>query len=428
MILVVSLIAASIALYYALGYGSVSIFKKPSIAQLTFFRDYLILTMLAYLYYLTNESYKSHYILKALPDVESIRLAAVFAMIFIFTFLICYKLMYRGFSDRIGRIRIVVYPRKISFLLSVISPIFLLYFVLITLAYDASIVGILKFNLEELNLRRTQLAQGGGFLSFNKVIIKQWIPMLAYMWYYVYLTEKKLPLGQRVLFYCTVAMSLLASVWYFEKSIIAFHLLGFVGTYVFAGRTLKKKVVLAAIGASILLVSSMYIAIYQSKIVDSKYLFNILVHRATSQCVGSIMAIDYYSMNTPEGYAGVSNLWASAVGERFQSPYSKIIDHYIPETQEISGSLSSFVTGEAFGLFGLFGVVFSGIIIAIYYAFFEASKHSEFTAYLIVPLYAVIFSHFYVASSFYSFMWPVGFVYALFPFALITLLSSKYHI
>lgn len=428
MIFVSGVILFSAISYFALGYGKRSVLERPSIAQITFFRDYLILTLIPYLYYLSNERYSSHYILENVSSSSVFYQASMHAFIFITLFLAFFRVFDSAFSYQVKKVSITVHDRKLLFFLSILSVISFVYFFAVTYAYDASVLGIAKYSLLELNSLRATLSQGSGFLSFNKTVIKQWIPMISYLWFYLRLTKVRFSLHHRILYYTSILIGALASVWYFEKAVIVFYLLGFCAIYVYAGFRFNKWFVLSIPMVAILLVGGMYALVYQDRITDIRYLMDILLHRSSGQAVGSLMAVEYFVSHETMGVSGISNLWASVVGENFSSPYQFLIDYYVPETYETSGAMSSFAVGEAFGLFGYVGVFVSGIIVAAYYGFFESTKHARLTAYIFVPLYGIYFSHFYVASGFYSFVWPVGMVIAIVPFAAITLMSVRYRL
>ena len=138
------------------------------------------------------------------------------------------------------------------------------------------------------------------------------------------------------------------------------------------------------------------------------------------------MAVHYFDSHDFLYLSGISNSLAALVGENFQSPYSLLIDFYVPEYAETSGALSSFAVGEAYALFGLIGVFLSGIIVGLYYSFFEATKHSNFLSVIFVGVYGLFFSHFYVASSFYGFLWPVGLAYQTIPFFIIAIIICDF--
>jgi len=426
MITILIVVFLSFLLYYFLYYKKPSIFVHPNIAQVTFFRDYLLLTLIPYIYYIYDNNYKIHYILKQIHSNYVISQAAIHAFVFMFMFLISFKILNVSFKKSIKNININVNIKKVIQMTNTFSILLIIYFILVSINYSAGIIGLLKYNLTELNFLRHHLEHGDSFLQFNKTVIQNWIPMTSYLLYYLYLKKYLYRYYQKQILIIMIILGILASIFFFEKSVIFFYFMGLVGVYIYTGNKLNKKLVLAIPFLAIFLVAMMYTLVYQDKILDNQYLIDILIHRSTTQCVGSIMAIEYFVSHDIMGYAGVSNLWANVLGTSFQSPYAFLIDYYVPESAELSGALSSFAVGEAFALFGYIGVFLSGIIVAIYYAFLESSKHSLFTSIIFVPLYGVYFSHFYIASGFYSFVWPVGLVLVLFPFIVIVLLSVKY--
>lgn len=419
------LIFISIFFYWVLFRNTQSILVKPTLQKLVFFREYLFLTMIPYLYYIYDDRYQSHYIYSQLDSDIYFKYAAIFAFIFIVFFLLTYKFLEPALSKSISKFNVPLNFSRLKKSLRFLTVFFVLYLVVVTIKNDAGLIGLMKFNLLELESKRAFLTQGSGFLTLNKIILKSWVPILSYLYLYLYWANKfRFNRVDKVFLSLSIISGVMASIWFFEKSVIVFYLFGVAGIYVYSGRLLSKKLTLLFPFAVIFLVALMYTSIYQEKIVDNQYLVDILLHRTFSQSTGSVMAIHYFSNHDYFYFSGVSNLLASISGDTFQSPYGAIIDFYVPETAEYSGAMSSFVVGEAFGLFGLFGVLLSGVIVGIYYSFLEATKHSNFLAVIFVGLYGLFFSHFYVASSFYSFLWPIGFAYSIAPFILLAIFSS----
>ncbi|MGG4605775.1 hypothetical protein ACLPHM_13355 [Paenalcaligenes sp. Me131] len=254
--------------------------------------------------------------------------------------------------------------------------------------------------------------------------MKSWIPMLGYLFFFLYLSHHNLfKFFHKFAFSVTLLAGILASIFFLEKAVIFFYFLGFLGIYIYSGRRLKKYLLPAFFILSIAIVSTMYLITYGDRIIDYYYLRDILIHRINTQSVGSVMAYHYFNLHDIKGMSGVSSLWAEIFGEKFSSPYSDLIKYYVPESADTSGSLSSFVTGEAYGLFGLFGILLSGILVSIFYSFFESTKKSPVLSIIFVGVYGLYFSHDYVASSFFGFVWPIGLAYNIFPFFIILLLS-----
>lgn len=425
--MIFSLIAASFLLYWVLYRNTDSVFIRPTLQKLVFFREYLFLTMMPYLYYLSDNRYQKHYIFGVLDSSEYFYTAAIFAFIFIVFFLLTYYIFEPVFRASLRSINPQVSYGKLLFYLKSITLIMTVYFAAVSFKYNAGVFGLFKFSTIELEIMRAYLGGSGGFLLFNKIVIKSWIPMLSYVYFYLFFSKVvRFRIGDKFVLAVSALLGLLASVWFFEKSVVVFYLFGIVGVYVFSGGSLSKKFTVFMPLVFISFVGFMYIIIYQDKIVDSQYLLDILLHRAMSQSTGSVMAVHYFADHDFLYFSGISNFLASLSGDTFQSPYGVIIDYYVPASADTSGAMSSFVTGEAYGLFGFFGVLISGVIIGLYYSFFEAVKVSSFLSIVFIGIYGLYFSHFYISSSFYSFLWPVGLVYQIVPFLLIAILVTRF--
>lgn len=417
----------SFLVYYTAFRKCDSVFELPSLGQITFFRDYLLLTIIPYIFYYYNDNYNNHYILSQLTSKDIIIHATIHAFVFISFFLFTYKFLSGLFRSINEKIQIIVYEKKLLFYLKLIATILIIYFIISSFQNKAGIVGIFTFDIFEIAHKRAEITQSASFLTrLNKIVIRCWIPMFSYLFFYFYLKNKYLfKKTDKIILVSFLSTSVLASIYSFEKSSIFINVLGFIAVAIYAGNRLKKRFLLFIPFAGIALVSVMYFLTYKEKIVDSAYLINIIIHRIMTQCAGSIMAIDYFSVHEKLGFSGVSRMWASAMSSNFESVYGLLIDYYVPESIDISGALSSFATGDAFGLFGYFGIPFSGIIIGIYYSFLESTKFTKFLSYIFIGVYGYYFSHSIVASSFYSFIWPTGFILNLLPFLIIVLLSSK---
>ena len=425
--MIVSFVLVSIVVYWLLFRNTESVLIRPTLQKLVFWREYLLLTMLPYLYYLYGDKYQAHYVFRNLDSNKYFFIAAFSAFVFILFFLLTYKIMEPAFRGSLKTINWKINYANLFFLLKLLSLFCAIYLLIVTIVYQAGIVGLLKYSQSELTVLRATLGQGGGFLSFNKIVIKSWIPMISYLYLYLYFSKKTLfRASDRFFMKVSVLLGIGASIWYFEKSVIFFYLFGIVGVYVFAGGRLKKIFTLLLPLVAIGLVSLMYILTYQEKILDFKWLVDILIHRITSQSTGSVMAFHYFETHDYLYLSGISNILASVSGSTFQSPYAVIIDFYVPESVETSGAMSSFVTGEAYGLFGVLGVLLSGVIVGIYYAFFEAMKVSRVLSITLVGIYGLYFSHFHIASSFYGFLWPVGLVYQALPFFVLVFFSTMF--
>ena len=152
MIFISFVIVSSILSYYVLGYGKRSVLERPSLAQITFFRDYLLLTMIPYLYYVYGDRYLSHYVLENISSSKVFAQAAVHAFVFIFLFLACFRVFESAFSTQIRKINVRINERRILFYTSILSVALFSYFVVVTIKLDASVFGLAKYNVAELEV------------------------------------------------------------------------------------------------------------------------------------------------------------------------------------------------------------------------------------------------------------------------------------
>jgi len=168
MIVITILLVVSIIIYLFLYYRKPSVFSSPDIAQMVFFRDYLILTMLSYLYVLHDDLYKHHYILHQISSPKVIEIAALFAFIFMFIFMFSYKILLATFSKNIQRYNININIKYLVFFLQLFSIFLIIYFIVISIYYSAGIIGMLKYDYFELVFLRHKLSSSSGVLQFHR--------------------------------------------------------------------------------------------------------------------------------------------------------------------------------------------------------------------------------------------------------------------
>lgn len=418
-------IVLSFLIYYLLKRRNESFLASPNLKGLVFYRDFLFLTMIPYFYYFYQGRYKEHYVLSSLKSDVYFIYAAIAAMIFLVVFLGSYRIFYATFEKAFS---IIVIDISYKLLLSLISLLSIFAFVIVVLAsykLNSGIFGLASgMDSQSITELRYYLSHGGGILALNKTFMKAWVPMLSYLFFYLYLVREDIfKWRHKIMMFFSFLAGSLASIFFLEKAVLFFYLFGFLGVYVYSGRRLKKHYLLVAFVISIVLVALMYLFTYGARITDFTYLQNILIHRIMTQSVGSVMSFEYFNSDNLKGLSGISNLLSGLIGESFSSVYSDIIRYYVPENADTAGAMSSFVTGDAYGLFGISGVLVSGVFVALLLSIFEASKSSTAFSIIFVGIYGLYFSHPYVASSFYSFVWPIGLIYNILPFAILFLLS-----
>lgn len=418
--ILIVIILFSLFFYSFTTYGSESVLVNPTIEKMSFYRDYLFLTILPYIYYVNDNKYQDHYILNHLDSNAYFVYAGINASVFMMLFLLVYRVisppMARSFSKMTGTFSIYTY----TYLLMTLLPIFVAYFIYISIQYKAGVWGLINGNMAEINEGRHILSRGTGILALNKIFVQSWIPILAYTLFYINLKYKI----SRLMVLFSFVLGCLASVYFFEKSTLFFFLLGYVAVYLYAGNKISVATIAVTFLIAIAVVSLMYVVTYGDRISGIDYLLEIIIHRTATQSVGSVMALHYFYSHDYFYFSGVSNLLASITGGSFQSVYSALIAYYDPENADISGALSSFAAGDAYGLFGYLGIILGGIVVGVFYAFLESSKYSKNLSLLFVGVYGVYYSHFYIASSFYGFLWPIGLLYDMAPFLLIFVVSK----
>lgn len=428
MLLILLLLGTSFLVYQVSELNRPSVVVRPTLANLVFYRDYLALTMIPYAYYIWGDRYKEHYILGQLDGDKYFIYAAISAFVFIIVFYFTYRILFPVFRGLVSQVRIGCSFQRLRFSLRLGASIFFVVAISVSYHFGASVFSFIQGqDYVSAALLRHQLSHGGGVLAFNKIFMKSWVPMLSYLFVYAYFAKLyEFRFIDKLAMMLSFIAGLFAALFFLEKSVLFFYLFGFVGIYVYSGGVLRLRTMLILFLLALTIVSILYLLTYGEKVTGASYLRDIIVHRTMTQSAGSVMAFDYFSKFDFKGLSGISRVLANMVGESFSSPYSDIIKYYVPENADTSGAMSSFVTGEAYGLFGVVGVIISGAVIAVWYSFLEATKYSKAMAVIFVGAYGVYFSHPFVASSFFGFVWPVGFLYSLIPFVVLILFCAKY--
>lgn len=422
--MVIACLITAFAVYFILYSRGEKFLAYPTMDKIIFFRDYVLLTALPYIYYSNFSSYEDHYILASLRDTNSIDVAAISALSCIAGFLVSFRSAEPTLRVIISKFRLRISSRIMLLQCAFLSAACLVFVVFFSITQRAGFYGLLSLNATEIVEQRALLTQSGGAHVAAKMLIKSWIPSLGYLYFFLLLKETR-PIHKGDLVGVTLAVvsGVFASIMYFEKSGLFFYIVGFFGIWIYSGRRLRMRYMLFAPVLALLLTSLMYVLTYQGKVTNFEYVLNIIEHRVMSQGVGSIMAFDYFSDREFLGVSGISNFLAQLTNSEFRTTYSILIDYYVPETTDVSGALSSFAVGDAFGLFGWVGVALSGIVMGVFFAALTATSASFAVAVIFCGSFGVYYSHFVVASTFYGFLWPVGLIYACAPFLLMAVIS-----
>ena len=389
---------------------------QPTLGQVTLLRDVIFLTLLPYIYYLSADNWLKHYIFVKLPNSSYFITSSIFVLIFVINFVLIYILTRTFFKRLFTNRKLATSSSKLRANCNILIFVQIIYYLIFSILTHSGVWNVFLKDTFELQFLRFQLTQGGGAYIINKIIMKTWLPPLILFRYYLELRQQKF---SKNYIFVLLLLGFVVSFAFFEKSGLFIFLMGIVAAYIAAGNKLSLLVLFIFSLFGFSLIATAYYLIDQDRIIDSDYLLTLLVHRVTSQSTGSVMSLHYFENHHYFGMAGISNIWAKLAGTNFQSVYGAIIDYYIPETAEISGAMSSFVTGDAYGLFGIYGVVISGCIVGLYYGFIDASLYNRDIFTIVFPIYITFFSYTVVAGAFYSFLWPIGYITQIIPFLLL---------
>lgn len=401
---------------------------RPTLFTVVFVVDYLVLFSLGAIYYSTSPTDDRYVLHSQLTSDDSIAIASLSAFFFIIVFSEIWRIILPRLSAWLALATADVGDRNAN--ISPLAPtiffsiLVIVLFLVISLEQRVGIFSYMWTDQASLVMARTRFTLGGGAEQFLRIISFYWIPMLSYMWLFLLIKATGYQRFLCILFFAIfIIIGVLASISGFEKSRLAFFLIGLIGIWIYAGGRVNIAVWIVAALASLILVALGYL-IYGSA-ASLPYLAQAIVHRTSTQAVGAILAFDWYPKIMPfKGLAGLSSFLADLLHQHFSTPYADIIDRWDPANAATSGSMASFATGEAYGLFGWFGVLISPVVAALYFGALEATKRAKAIQPICASAYGLFFGMPFLATGFYSFFWPVGFVYAFGPFVLIGLVAT----
>lgn len=402
-------------------------FWRLNLLNIVLYRDFLIFTIVSSLYWLSYDRFKNHYVMQAL-SAEHIYYALMASTIFMFLFYMSiypWRLVLNSVANKMPKIN----TYKYIFALKIWTWIILL-LLFINYKIDPPPFAGLFQDLSALEL--SALRHEGSQNAVFKILRHSWIPCTFYCWVYIYHSRQKYKLEQKLFiklrFYVGISLLLgiIASIWAIEKSLVASFLLGWLGIYLLASnKKLNLKLLSLTIFVFVVTIFGFYYFL-ASDVRNLESIFEVIVNRFFAQAAGVAYAFFAFPDIFEFKYiSGISNFLASVTGEKFSSPYADLIKHADPVHAEISGAMSSFVAGEAYGLFGWFGVFLGPFFVAFWYGLFDVGSRNNNTVGIFVGHYGLFFGNAFMASSFYSFLWPVGFGYAMFPFVILYLLSRS---
>jgi hypothetical protein len=197
--------------------------------------------------------------------------------------------------------------------------------------------------------------------------------LISYILYIYYINTKLYKF--KILFYYSFILSILMSTYNLEKIPMFFYLAGFLLLNIlYYSKISMKKIIKFVIFVLISLIGVYSLFSHHSLVENIVSIFSRIF-------VGAISAIylgfEYFpSQQDFIGIRGISNLFASFVGEENVMYGIELYKHYNPTAvaNNTAGMMVAFFTAESWILFGLWGV----IIIPLYVGFFIQSIHILF--------------------------------------------------
>ena len=364
-----------------------------------FLRDFLILIFIpSAIFVFSNNFYSVHPLLYKFPSQDHAQIAILKASLFMLTVTIIYKaLTLRKFSSShsIRQLR----PNFKGLIL--INLIFSAYLVASILYFKAGVYGFVLYENSEIILIRDYLNRPSSVpLKLNKLVVKTLIPIAYFL--YLYECFKLERGGKGLLFYVFSVASLLSFTYFFEKAGVIYFVTAFFGIFFLAGGRLSKRVAVTTVVFTLFLTSLMF----GRSLMDGGWLS--IFYRIFGQSVGYIYSEYYFSSAPKLGLSGISSSLAAIGGDGFQSVYDFLHDEIRPESAKHSGALSSFATGDFYGLFGNYGILLGSILYGLFFGLISVLVYSESLKYLFIPLYTITYSKLSLASSGYWVFWPVS--------------------
>lgn len=398
-----------------------------NLLSVVFYRDYMVFTILALSFWLYKDNYQGHYVLQQV-SAESFYYAIFASAVFMSFFYVFARFWNVVLARSVARLPEVGY-KLFSTLLMVLT--FLLFFYVVA-AYISNPPPITKVFSGLTPLELATLRHGAGGSALQKIVRMSWVPIVFYTWFYIYLRAKDgmidAGLSMSALKFFVIFSFFLASVcsvWSLQKSLFGSFILGMLGVYLISRwREIGWHTMLALLGVLLSTIFAFYFLLSDAGTDIGSLAFTMFT-RFFAQAAGVAYAFYAYpDILEFKYFSGVSNTLATVQGESFSSPYSDIIDYAVPEYAEISGAMSSFAAGEAYGLFGWFGVLLGPLFASFWYVAFYLFARESKVAPVLIGMYGIYFGNAYLASSFYSFIWPVGLLISMMPILFIYFVSS----
>ncbi len=393
-------------------------FGKVNLLSIIIYRDFGILTAIALAFWVTSPTTNQHYVMSQIP-IQSLKVAlyASFTfMLFVMFYGYFFKVIFSELSLKMPRV-------DESYFLSIIKIWLLFLFFVIVLMYfkNPPVLAKLFSGATALDISIARSEVGGN--SFFKIVRNTWVPAASYTMFYFYSRNKKLIYW--LIF--SILLAVICSVWSGAKSALASLLLGYLGVYIISKDNVKignMKVLFYG-----LIFSSFIVFMYYITTLNTNSSLDVILTTAKNRFFGQAGGVGYAFYIYPtfmdhKYFTGISSFLSSLSATQFSSVYGDLIDYAVPEYADISGAMSSFAAGDAYGLFGWWGIIIGPSFVALFYYLFYYMSVKGNARVLFIGMYGLYFGNAYLASSFYSFVWPVGMVLSISPMLIFYFFSS----
>lgn len=390
-----------------------------NLISLVVYRDFGVLTALALAFWITSPMTKEHYVMGQIP-IENLKIAlyASFAFMVMFIFYgYFFKHIFRKLSFKMPKANndLFIGLMKI-WLVIIVILIFLMYFI------NPPVLMKLFEGATALDISIARSEVGGNI--FFQLLRNSWVPLTSYTFLYLFLKNHKI----RKWLVLSIVCAIVCALWSGAKATLASLMLGYLGVYIISKENLKlsnfKIIFLAFIFISFILL------MYYLTTLNSNTTFDNIITTAKFRFFGQAAGVGYSFYMYPtffdhKYFTGISTYLAGISGSQFSSVYGDLIDYAVPDFADISGAMSSFAAGDAYGLFGWWGILIGPAFAAFFYFLFYYLSLAGNARILFIGMYGLYFGNAYLASSFYSFVWPVGMLLSISPVLIFYTIASS---
>lgn len=393
-------------------------FGNINLVSVVVYRDFGVLTALALAFWITSPLTNQHYVMGQIPlDILRIALYSSFAFMVMFIFYgFFFKQVFRNLAFKMPKANENLFVDLMKIWLSLII-------ILIVIMYFSNPPVLMKLfdgaTALDISIARSEV--GGN--SLFQLLRNSWVPLTSYTCLYLFLNNK-IKKNWLVL---SIICAVICALWSGAKSTLASLMLGYLGVYIISKKNLKLsnlKIIFFAI-----IFIAFILLMYYLTTLHSDTTFENIITTAKFRFFGQAAGVGYSFYMYPtffehKYFTGVSTYLANISGNQFSSVYGDLIDYAVPEFADISGAMSSFAAGDAYGLFGWWGILIGPAFAAFFYFLFYYLTVAGNARILFIGMYGLYFGNAYLASSFYSFVWPVGMILTISPMLVFYILSA----